>query len=57
MALSRRGVLGATLAMGLPWPKALAGSLDDRVRFLFIHASGGWDPTRVFAVPESDAVD
>ena len=57
MALSRRGVLGATLAMGVPWPVAKAGSLDDRVRFLFIHASGGWDPTRVFAVPESDGID
>lgn len=57
MALSRRGVLGATLAMGVPWPIARAGSLDDRVRFLFIHASGGWDPTRVFTVPESDSID
>ncbi len=57
MAMTRRGVLGSTLALWAPWPSALAGALGSRTRFLFVHASGGWDATRVFALPESDSVD
>ncbi len=54
MTMTRRTLLGAG-AVGaaslLPWRRALAANSDRR--FLFVFATGGWDPTYVFA-PQFD---
>ena len=39
----------ALAAMGLPAPGALAVGGDPAMKFIFVFAQGGWDPTRVFA--------
>jgi hypothetical protein len=50
MSLDRRSFLAGAGAAGLLAPTLARGSVSpaDR-RFLFVFASGGWDPTRVFA--------
>ncbi len=50
---SRRQFLGgasaALLAAGLPGGRVLARPGQGLLRFVFVFAQGGWDPTRVFA--------
>lgn len=59
--INRRTFLGASAAglaaLGLPTRVARAGSASD-LKFIFVFAQGGWDPTRVFASEFSNnAVD
>lgn len=64
---SRRGVLRASAALGgaaalsggLTRPARAAGGLSGSdLKYLFVFAGGGWDPTRVFADGfDNDAVD
>ncbi len=48
--LTASGALGLAATLGFPSPALAAGS---DLRFLFLFAEGGWDPTRVF-VPGFD---
>ena len=43
------GTSAALLAAGLPGGRVLARPAQGLLRFVFVFAQGGWDPTRVFA--------
>ena len=49
------GTSAALLAAGLPGARVLARPAQGLLRFVFVFAQGGWDPTRVFAAEFGNA--